>query len=881
MNPTQRTYIAIDLKSFFASVECVERGLDPLTTNLVVADASRTEKTICLAVTPSLKAYGVGGRARLFEVVQRVREVNRQRWYRSFSHRLSGKSCDARALEQHPDWEVDYIVAPPRMAYYIEYSRRIYEIYLKYIAPEDIHVYSIDEVFIDVTSYLLTYRMTAHELAMTMIRHVLKQTGITATAGIGTNLYLCKIAMDIVAKHRGGFYRFSYDITSLLKYGAANKLEVRVKKHSGNKSVNAAERKADWWLFGGIYRPVWLEAKPQIRIEHIAVDAKMDGEMQLYTELKGVKGKEKLTAALHPLDGTDVCSEVRMWEVGHDSVFAHIWKNVEPWTPEKPRLYNLIVTLRNEEGEALHRTSVRVGFRTVDFRPRDGVYLNGTKLVMKGINRHSFHPDGGRTTNKELSIQDALLIKEMNMNAVRSHYPPDEHFLDACDSLGLLYIDELAGWQNAYDTVTGSKLVKEMIARDVNHPCIVLWSNGNEGGWNIATDKLFYRYDPQRRHVIHPWADFDELDTHHYPAYLTGVGRFTNGYKVFMPTEFMHGLYDQGHGAGLEDFWARYTAHPLFAGGFLWAYSDEAVRRTDCNGILDSEDYNAPDGIVGPYREKEGSFYSVREIWSPIKIKPLQLTPSFNGRFLVENRYLFTNLKECSMRYRVLSYPSPLQSRAEGCTVDSGRVNLPALEPGETGYACIAAWENPEIREKFFSKGDVLELEAIGLDGKSVCTRTYPISFAKSYFEGQLASLKRTGKGCCVNEADSLITLCSDWVDISFRRNDATIYSVLRKKDNRIIPLKDGPLPVGMQMKLVSLSARMEQRGDAVLCARYRGGADSVVWRLRPDGLLKMDAVLLNRASGGGGFDDAFTDNAILNFGFTFSYPESECTGMR
>lgn len=201
MSDIQRTYIAIDLKSFFASVECVERGLDPLTTNLVVADASRTEKTICLAVTPSLKAYGIGGRARLFEVVQRVRAVNRQRWHRSYAHCLSGKSCNARELEQHSDWEVDYIVAPPRMAYYIEYSRRIYEIYLKYIAPEDIHVYSIDEVFIDVTSYLQTYRMTAHELAMTMIRDVLKQTGITATAGIGTNLYLCKIAMDIVAKH--------------------------------------------------------------------------------------------------------------------------------------------------------------------------------------------------------------------------------------------------------------------------------------------------------------------------------------------------------------------------------------------------------------------------------------------------------------------------------------------------------------------------------------------------------------------------------------------------------------------------------------------------------------------------------------------------------
>ena len=142
-----------------------------------------------------------------------------------------------------------------------------------------------------------------------------------------------------------------------------------------------------------------------------------------------------------------------------------------------------------------------------------------------------------------------------------------------------------------------------MIARDVNHPCIVLWSNGNEGGWNIATDKLFYRYDPQRRHVIHPWADFDELDTHHYPAYLTGVGRFTNGYKVFMPTEFMHGLSTRD----MEPDWrisGRDIRHTLcLPGGFLWAYSDEAVRRTDCNGILDSEDYNAPDGIVGPYRE--------------------------------------------------------------------------------------------------------------------------------------------------------------------------------------------------------------------------------------------------------------------------------------
>ena len=194
------SYIASDLKSFFASVECVERGLNPLTTNLVVADVSRTDKTICLAVSPSLKAYGIGGRARLFEVIQRLREVNNERSYKAPGFRLTGKSWKDEELKAHADWEVDYIAAPPRMTKYIEYSTRIYQIYLKYIAPEDIHGYSIDEVFMDVTAYLSTYRMTAHELAMTMIRDVLKSTGITATAGIGTNLYLCKIAMDIMAK---------------------------------------------------------------------------------------------------------------------------------------------------------------------------------------------------------------------------------------------------------------------------------------------------------------------------------------------------------------------------------------------------------------------------------------------------------------------------------------------------------------------------------------------------------------------------------------------------------------------------------------------------------------------------------------------------------
>lgn len=201
MNMKNHTYIAIDLKSFYASVECIERNLDPMTTNLVVADASRTEKTICLAVSPSLKSYGIPGRPRLFEVVQRVKEVNAERLRNAPGRKFTGSSFSDIELKKSLELSLDYIAAPPRMAYYMDYSTRIYNIYLKYVAPEDIHVYSIDEVFMDVTNYLQTYNLSARELTMKMIKDVLQTTGVTATAGIGTNLYLAKIAMDIVAKH--------------------------------------------------------------------------------------------------------------------------------------------------------------------------------------------------------------------------------------------------------------------------------------------------------------------------------------------------------------------------------------------------------------------------------------------------------------------------------------------------------------------------------------------------------------------------------------------------------------------------------------------------------------------------------------------------------
>lgn len=385
---------------------------------------------------------------------------------------------------------------------------------------------------------------------------------------------------------------------------------------------------------------------------------------------------------------------------------------------------------------------------------------------MKGVNRHSFSVDGGRATSAAMSRQDALLVKEMNMNAVRSHYPPDEHFLDMCDSLGIVYMDELAGWQNGYDSKVGPKLVKEMIERDVNHPSIIIWSNGNEGGWNYNLDPLFAKYDKlQKRHMVHPWADFNDLDTHHYPTYLTGVARFTNGYKVFMPTEFMHAMYDQGGGAGLRDFWDRWCTNPLFAGGFIWVFCDEAPKRSDKGGILDSDKSNAPDGVVGPRREKEGSYYAIRTQWSPIQLKPLLITDHFDGSFLVTNEYTYTNLDKCRMTYKIRTCETPLKNAMEsGKVIAEGHVQLPAITPGETGKARFTLPAS-------FREGDVLELEAFDKEGKSICNWTYPIRLAKQYFDHKMAQTPMTLEAvqpATATQTATSIELKSDRVTVTF-----------------------------------------------------------------------------------------------------------------
>ena len=684
-----------------------------------------------------------------------------------------------------------------------------------------------------------------------------------------------KVNGEVVGpKHHGGFYEFEYDMTEYLKFGEENLLEVHVWKHSEIGSVNNAERKADWWLFGGIYRPVWLEIKPKTHIKHVAVDAQMDGSLTADLDIFNPSENLQVIASIALLGGEPNLESqiISLNKTDTTQTITAKWNNVKTWDPENPNLYVLTLQLQ-KNGKTIHKVSERIGFRTLEFRKRDGIYVNGTKIIMKGINRHSFWPEGGRSTSKRISVMDVNLIKDMNMNAVRFHYPPDDHFLHVADSLGLFVLDELAGWQNPYETNTGKKLIKEMVDRDVNHPSIIIWDQGNEGGWNYELDDDFAKHDPQNRIVIHPWSDFDGWDTHHYPTFLTGVHRFGNGENVFFPTEFMHGTYDNGIGAGLKDFWEHYSKSPLFAGGFMWAYSDEAVLRSDWTGEkqFDSKGNLAADGVLGPHREKEGSFFTVKEVWSPIQFKPKAITETFDGSFLVTNDYLFSNLNTVTMQYRVMEAEAKTfyEPGTAARILDSGTIELPNAEPGETRKIKMPVAEN-------FFKGDWLEITATDKHGREIYTFTWAIHKA-DYFADKFIYQKETKKAAKATQEDAIVTLKSAEVTLKLNTTRGYITEINSKK--RAIPFLNGPKPIGMKAEVEKVTLTQEGK-NAVCRIDYNGGIDHITWTMYPDGRVHMELVALKNAGRNSGFDGAFYEGDIDKFGITFDFPETDVEGI-
>ena len=653
--------------------------------------------------------------------------------------------------------------------------------------------------------------------------------------------------------HQGGFYRFSYDITDKLQYGKKNLLEVKVDKHSADKSVNAAERRADWWLFGGIYRPVYLVAKPQTCIEHVAIDARADGKMRLDLRCKNLKGDEQLELTIQRR-GDALASGRRLIPlkaVESQTVEAQ-WQDVKTWDTEHPNLYDITLRLLSN-GTNVYETEVTIGFRTLEFREHDGIYLNDVKLLVKGTNRHCFDPETGRSVSHERNLQDIRLIKQMNMNAVRSHYPPDVDFLNLCDSLGILYLNELAGWQNSYSDAVGHKLVREMVERDVNHPCIFLWSNGNEGGFNTHLDGDFAKYDPQHRKVVHAWADFDGLDCRHYPTMQDQAYRLDHGQNVFMMTEFLHSLYDRGQGAGLEGMWAKFRRSRLFAGGFIWAYVDETIHRRDTDK-MDTYGPNAPDGIVSAERKPLGSFYTVRQVWSPIQIKDFEASPrSFRGSFAIENDFLFSRLSEVTMKWQVPS-------------VGEGIVSLPDIGPGETGHATLALPKN-------YQQGDILKLEAYTATGDTICTWTFPIKRPAEYFAANISDVSTSGT---ITEQDTLIVLSANGTIAKLSKQTGLLVSL--QKGDTIVPLSNGPLPVGIKAQLREI--KLDKVRSRVV-AKYDGGIDSIIWRMTADGLFGIETLMLNWRTGNKIKENDYLPEKCYNLGLTFNYPEEAVSGMR
>lgn len=671
--------------------------------------------------------------------------------------------------------------------------------------------------------------------------------------------------------HQGAFYRFSYDVTEMVRLGKKeNVLEVEVSKESANARVNLAERRADYWNFGGIFRPVFIITKPAQNINRVAINAGMDGRFQadvfmnraiqgasVDVEIVDSKGK---VAGRHSLKGSSSAT------TDHLKVDFSV-NNPLLWTAETPNLYTAVFTLKDAKGGKLHVERQKFGFRTIEYRDYDGVYINGHKTIFKGVCRHSFRPESGRTLSKRANIEDVTDIKGMNMNAVRlSHYPADPEFLEACDSLGLYVMNELSGWHFGHETLLGQKLVEEFVTRDVNHPSVIFWSSGNEGGFNFDLEPTFKRFDPQQRVVLYPWLNRNGFDTGHYRTY-GGTQAIMRQKEIYMPTEFLHGLYDGGHGAGLYDYWKIMMAHPRCAGGFLWDFADQGVVRSDLDGIIDCNGNYGADGIVGPHHEREGSYYTIREVWSPVELTLEE------GSFTVRNHYNFINLRDCKFTYQVLQ--SPPMGGSDMKVLRQGTIPSPNVEPGGEARLPMNLNEGEDAIIKITATdphGEEIFAWSFHPWRKKASSLTAEKSFSKEETANSLI-VKAGGKTYTFSKKNGLleavqvggrtISMGNGPRFVAGRRADRSLDQYYnhsdrdaRRKENKYVPFSDDGIFQGLDVKQVD--------GVPVLTATYKYGIlDEVRWSFLANGSVKVE------------WDYEF-GGVVDYMGMAFDYPEQK-----
>jgi len=660
--------------------------------------------------------------------------------------------------------------------------------------------------------------------------------------------------------HQGAFYEFKYNITGKLNFNKPNLIEITVSKMSADQSVNNAERLADYWIFGGIFRPVYLEALPGQYIDYTAIDANANGDFAMQVFPKGLKQAATIRADI--IGNGKVLATTRTAIRKKDSLALLRTKLFNPlqWTAETPNLYSVRTSLIIA-GKKIYEMSEKFGFRTIEIRKGDGIYLNGVQIKMKGINRHCIWPETGRTLNDSIQLMDVKLIKEMNMNAVRcSHYPPDKKFLQLCDSLGLYVLDELSGWQKSYSTIAGRPLVKEMIIRDLNHPSVIFWDNGNEGGTNKELDAVFYRWDFSQRPVIHPHHrpgnDFNGIDCNHYEDYYS-TKKILADSLIYMPTEFLHSQDDGGGGAGLEDVWDLHWQAKRSGGGFIWAMLDEGVVRTDMNNIIDVNGLNAPDGVMGPHREKEGSFYAIREIFSPVKINLKEWPAVFDGTIPVENRYHFTNLNQCRFQWQLVNYKKPADWLAGYGVMKNGLAESPAIAPGSNGNIRLALPED-------YKNYDALMLAAYDPFQNLLYKWSWKIKDNQQLLEGILV-LKDTATVTTV-ETDSSIAVRSGSISVSFSKKDGKITDMKSSHGDKM-SFGGAPALVAGHAVFAALKHFRENDGY-VIELDYEGDLKYARWKMFNGGWISLEY--------------EYSLNGSYPFaGISFSYPENYVLGAK
>ena len=674
--------------------------------------------------------------------------------------------------------------------------------------------------------------------------------------------------------YQGGFTRHTIDVSDRVFFGQKkNRLEVEVLKESTNPQVNLAERRADYWNFGGIWRPVFIISKPAKNIQRVAIDAKGDGHFMADVFLNRAVPNSSVSVDIFDAKGTKVAKEQTFPVASDQAKVDFNTKGIKAWNAEQPHLYTAIFTLKDTQGNTLHVERQKFGFRTIEYRHQyagnkeDGLFINGQKVIVKGVNRHSFRPETGRTLSKQKNIEDVLLIKSMNMNAVRlSHYPADPEFLDACDSLGLYVECEQPGWHWAHETITGSKIVEEMVLRDVNHPSIIFWSNGNEGGFNYELEEFFTKNDPQKRVVLYPWANRNGFETKHYRSWGE-TSEYMRQKEIFMPTEFLHGLYDGGHGAGLRDYWRLMMSNPRCAGGFLWDLMDQGVVRTDQNDIIDCVGNFGADGIVGPHMEKEGSFYTIREVWSPVQWKYLD-----SGKITIENCYNFINLKDCKFTYKLLQMPE--YGKTDVKVIKEGKFESPDAAPGQRVQLALP---------RNYLEADAIQLTAIDPNGQEIFTWSYKFRMRVGNLNRK-ALRENTQQYTYTEDGDQLLVK-NDNRQYTFSKKTGMLMGV--SVDGKKISFSNGPRFVAAKRsdrsddgfynhddkqaeKKKTLYTEYADQGafagftfsDSTLVANYQHGSlEKVTWRFLQDGGAYMDV-------------DYYFNGVVDLFGVCFDYPE-------